>query len=194
MIGLFARNLENVWFGVACDENRVFATSFAKSREDALSSLLDCLPFNAPFEAFSKTSAFADKILTTMKDVYDGKDISNDIPFVYENMSPYNRKVLEVTAKIPVGFVASYGAVAKAAGGSPRSVGNAMAANPFAPIVPCHRVVKSDLTLGCYGGGKALKREMLIREKRGYKAKMSVLIDGKKLVAFPVEFLPEMRN
>ena len=92
---------------------------------------------------------------------------------------------------IPVGYVASYGALSEAAGGSPRAVGGVMASNPFAPIVPCHRVVKSDFTLGGYGGGLDTKAKMLTREKRGKSSPLDIPIAGKKLRLFPVELVLE---
>jgi O-6-methylguanine DNA methyltransferase len=187
MIGLFTLNLGGVWFGVACDEKRVFSTTFAKERQAALSSLLDAIPFDIPFEVFSKPSPFAAKVILSMKDVYDGKGLPKIFQLAAEHLSSYNRRVLETCALVPVGFVASYGAVAKATGGSPRAVGRVMAANPFAPIVPCHRVVRSDLTLGGYGGGSALKLAILSREKRGYKSKREIPMSNKKLTVFPVE-------
>ena len=189
MIGLFTMNLDDVWFGAACDEKRVYGTSFAKSVEGVLSSLLDCLPFDVPFEAFPKPSPFAEKVILTIKGAYDGKGVSEDFQFAAEKMSTYNRRVLEVTAKIPLGYVASYAAVAKAAGGSARSVGRVMATNPFAPIVPCHRVVKSDFTLGGYGGGLKAKHEILVREKRRHTAKLDIPVGNKKLQVFPVELV-----
>jgi len=189
MISLFTKNVKDVWLGVAWEENRVYGTSFAKSQKEALSCLLAGLPFSVPFEASTKLSPFAEKVLGTIENLYVGKDVSQKFQLATEHLSKYNGRVLEVTAKIPVGYVASYGAVAKAAGGSARSVGNAMASNPFAPIVPCHRVVKSDFTLGGYGGGPAVKREMLEREKRGQNSKLDILVDGKILRVYPVEMV-----
>jgi len=187
MIGLFTLDLEGVWFGVACDEERVFSTTFAKNQQAALSSLLDAIPFDIPFEVFSKPSPFAAKILYSVKGVYDGKGASEIFQLAAEHLSSYNRRVLETCALIPVGYVSSYGSVAKATGGSPRAVGGVMAANPFAPIVPCHRVVRSDLTLGGYGGGLDVKLAILSREKRGYKSKLKLPVSNRKLVVFPVE-------
>ena len=100
--------------------------------------------------------------------------------------------MLKATAEIPLGYVASYGSVAKAVGGGPRAVGNIMAANPFAPIVPCHRVVKSDFTLGGYGGGLKVKLELLRREKRGFSALKEIEANGGRLQVFPVEYV--LRN
>jgi hypothetical protein len=64
-----------------------------------------------------------------------------------------------------------------------------MATNPFAPIVPCHRVVSSDFTLGGYGGGLDAKLAFLEREKRGYPNRREILVNGKKLQVFPVELV-----
>lgn len=63
-----------------------------------------------------------------------------------------------------------------------------MASNPFAPIVPCHRVVRSDFTLGGYGGGLDLKAEMLAREKRGNSLPKEIPVGNRQLRIFPVEF------
>jgi hypothetical protein len=62
-----------------------------------------------------------------------------------------------------------------------------MAANPFAPIVPCHRVVKSDFTLGGYGSGLKVKLALLGRERRGFSASREIEVDGRRLQVFPVE-------
>ena len=104
-----------------------------------------------------------------------------------ENLSPFAKHSLEIARLIPVGYVTSYGALSKTVGGSPRAVGGVMAANPFAPIVPCHRVVRSDLTLGGYGGGLDLKEKMLVREKRGRILPMEIPVEAKRLQVLPVE-------
>jgi O-6-methylguanine DNA methyltransferase len=187
-IGLYTKNVDNVWFGVACDEEQVYTTTFADDKESALKSLLLCLPLNAEFETFSETSAFAEKVLRSIKSVYDGKGEAERVPLAAEGLSPFRKRVLEVARLIPVGYVTSYGALSEAAGGGPRAVGGVMASNPFAPIVPCHRVVRSDFTLGGFGGGLELKAEMLTREKRGMNSPREILVANKKLRVFPVEF------
>lgn len=189
MIGLFTKSMDNTWFGVACDENRIYATTFAKSREKVLSILCDRLPFGTPFKAFKKPSPFAERAILAIKSSYDGKAECEDFQLATEYLSEYKRKVLEVCAQIPLGYVASYGDVAKAAGGSPRSVGGVMANNPFAPIIPCHRVVKSDFSLGGYGKGTEMKLELLTREKRGRISGRDILIDEKKLGVHPTEIV-----
>jgi O-6-methylguanine DNA methyltransferase len=189
MISLYTKNIEDVWFGVAYDKEEVFATTFAFSEKRALQGLLESIPFDVPFQYLGKPSVFAEGVLGLLRNIYDGKDVSHSFSLATEHLSNYARKVIETVSLISLGYVASYGSVARAAGGSPRAVGRVMALNPFAPIVPCHRVVSSDFTLGGYGGGIKVKLDFLKREKRGYTAKREIQLNGKKLQVFPVEFV-----
>ena len=189
MINLYVKEVEGVWFGVAYEKEEVFATAFAPTENGVLRSLLHGIPFNVPFQQLKKPSSFAERVINSIKDIYDGKDMRNRFSLATEHLTDYARKVIEAVVLIPVGYVSSYGFIAKAVGGSPRAVGRVMASNPFAPIVPCHRVVCSDFTLGGYGGGLNLKREILSRERRGYSCEKEILVDCGKLRVFPVEFV-----
>jgi methylated-DNA-[protein]-cysteine S-methyltransferase len=124
-----------------------------------------------------------------LRTIYDGKDTATNLPLSTSHLPAYTKKVLKATSAIPLGYVISYGGIAKAVGGGPRAVGNVMAGNPFAPIVPCHRVVKSDFTLGGYGGGLRVKLELLRREQRGYSESSEIQINGGALTVFPVEYV-----
>ena len=177
-----------MWFGVACDQQLVFATSFDTTQQKTLESLLDSVPFNVQLQFLSEPTDFATDVLDLVKAVYDGKNTSQFLPLATAHLSKYMQRVLEVTALIPVGCVASYGAVAEVTGGSARAVGNVMAANPFAPVVPCHRVVGAGFKLGGYSGLQ-VKREILEREKRGYASPKEITVDNGKLHVFPVEFV-----
>ncbi len=147
MIKIYTQNLEGVWFGVACDQQQIAASSFGASQQGTLGGLLETIPYNAPFQVFDKPSHFAEDALVCLKKIYAGEPVDASPPLAYAHLPAYTQKVLKATMQIPLGYVTSYGEIAKAVGGSPRAVGNVMATNPFAPIVPCHRVVKSDLTL-----------------------------------------------
>jgi len=72
------------------------------------------------------------------------------------------RKLLEV----PLGYVTTYGDLAKAINlkNGQRVVGKIMKNNPFPVIIPCHRVVKSDGTIGGYAYGSETKKNMLSEE------------------------------
>jgi O-6-methylguanine DNA methyltransferase len=74
----------------------------------------------------------------------------------------FNQRVWAVCARIPAGRVATYADLARALGSTGyRAVGNAMNRNPYAPRVPCHRVVGSDGSLTGFAGGLEKKRRML---------------------------------
>ncbi|MEM1611649.1 MAG: MGMT family protein [Sulfolobales archaeon] len=82
---------------------------------------------------------------------------------------------------IPVGSVTTYASLAKAIGTSPRAVGRLLAMNDNPVIIPCHRVVKSDGSLGGYTpGGPVMKRRILELEGvrfRGEKVDPGCMID-----------------
>jgi O-6-methylguanine DNA methyltransferase len=80
-------------------------------------------------------------------------------------LSPFTNAVLSVVRRIPVGYVATYGDVAEAAGrpGAARAVGNIMR-DCRRPDLPCHRVVAAAGKLGGYGGNLELKRALLRAE------------------------------
>lgn len=190
MIEVYVKNSGEGWIGVASEAQRVFATAFADTQQQAIHCLLQSLPFDAPFEVTSAGSPFAEKTLFLIENVSSGRDVTpQKVCFATEHLSVYTRKVLQTVSLIPVGYVASYGAVAKVAGGGARAVGNVMAANPFAPVVPCHRVVSADFTLGGYSGGLDVKTALLKRERRGYTEKLELSVDRVMLVVFPVEFV-----
>ena len=79
----------------------------------------------------------------------------------------FQKKVLELTKKIPKGKVATYGFLAKMLGDVylSRAVGNALNKNPFPIVVPCHRVVRSDGFVGGFAKGTEAKVKLLKEEK-----------------------------
>ena len=80
--------------------------------------------------------------------------------------TPFEATVYAVVRRIPRGQTRSYRWVAQQLGnpGLARAVGNALNHNPYAPKVPCHRVIRSDGTIGGFARGPARKRAMLRRE------------------------------
>ena len=77
----------------------------------------------------------------------------------------FNERVWALTARIPAGKVVTYADIATALGTKAyRAVGNALNRNPYAPGVPCHRVVGSDGRLTGFAGGLVKKEELLNSE------------------------------
>lgn len=82
-------------------------------------------------------------------------------PIAFEGLSAWDRRVLESVRDIPFGETASYGEVARRVGaaGAARAAGGAVGRNPLALVVPCHRVIAGDGTLGGYGGSWPIDRD-----------------------------------
>lgn len=77
----------------------------------------------------------------------------------------FNQRVWALTARIPLGMIATYGDIARELNTKAyRAVGNALNRNPYAPTVPCHRVVGSDGSLTGFAGGLEKKRALLESE------------------------------
>lgn len=88
-----------------------------------------------------------------------------DMPLALEG-TPFQRAVWAALRKIPYGKTISYAELARRVGkpGAARAVGSANGRNPVGIIVPCHRVIAADGTLGGYGGGLERKRWLLDHE------------------------------
>lgn len=80
-------------------------------------------------------------------------------------MTAFRQTVYELLRKVPKGKVTTYGDMAKALGSSARAVGQAMRCNPFAPEVPCHRVVAATLDIGGFNGSWGEECENVQRKK-----------------------------
>jgi methylated-DNA-[protein]-cysteine S-methyltransferase len=188
VIEVYSQTVDGVTFAAALQNRKILVTTFRVDQQAALESILDNLPVGEPFEVCREVTAEAKTVLDALKAIYDGKDTDTTLTISTSRLPAYTNRVIQATIAIPVGYVTTYGAIAAAVGGGPRAVGNAMACNLFAPVVPCHRVVKSDFTLGGYGaGGLKVKLEFLKREKRGYTEPQTVDVCGGKLSVFPVE-------
>jgi methylated-DNA-[protein]-cysteine S-methyltransferase len=103
-----------------------------------------------------------------LAEYFSGKRTAFDLPVDLRSMSDFERAVLETAREIPYGEVLPYAEVARRIKKprASRAVGNALGHNPVAIVVPCHRVVRSDGTLGGYTGGVEYKRKLLAIEGR----------------------------
>lgn len=103
-------------------------------------------------------------IFHQFQDYFNGKiksfDIEIDVP------SGFLGEVMEWLMRIPYGKTVSYSGLANSMGrpGAARAVGNACARNPLPILVPCHRVVKSDGSIGGFQAGRRMKERLLAME------------------------------
>ena len=108
-----------------------------------------------------------DTVARQLDEYFAGRRHSFEVPLDWQLSKGFRRTVLEhLVADIGYGTTASYGTLARLSG-SPnavRAVGTTCATNPIPVVVPCHRVIRSDGTMGNYRGGPAAKRALLALE------------------------------
>ncbi len=97
----------------------------------------------------------------------EGDDIEFSLRLTtLDECSTFQQQVLRAEHAIPRGSVSTYGRIAAHLGvpGGARAVGRSLAGNPFPILIPCHRAIRSDMHLGGYQGGTAMKRALLEME------------------------------
>jgi methylated-DNA-[protein]-cysteine S-methyltransferase len=101
-----------------------------------------------------------------IEEYFAGRRSRFDLPLDFRLSHGFRRTVLSHLTEIGYGRTASYAAVAAAVGNpkAARAVGTACATNPLPVVVPCHRVLRGDGTIGQYVGGTEAKRALLTLE------------------------------
>lgn len=104
-----------------------------------------------------------DPVARELDDYFAGRRHTFDLPLDLQLARGFRREVLTHLRDIAYGRTASYGVVAAATGHprAVRAVGTACALNPLPIVIPCHRVVRSDGSVGNYAGGVAAKQTLL---------------------------------
>lgn len=107
-------------------------------------------------------------------------------PQVFPGVTPFAARVYAALGRVPAGRVITYAALARRVGcRSPRAIGQALRANPFAPHIPCHRVIASDLTPGGFQGrstGSALAGKLDLLRAEGVTFRKGRLADPGRLI------------
>ena len=149
------------WVGAIARGNRLLHTTLPRPTREAV---LDACP---PAVRFDRPAPLLLRLAEDLGRYFSGEavdftayalDVACETPFV--------RRALLAARGIPYGEVRSYAWLARAAG-SPRAfraAGQAMSRNPLPLVIPCHRVVRADGSLGGFGGGGRMKRALLLLE------------------------------
>lgn len=179
IISTYKKN--NLYFAVAVSSStkKIVRVSLPKSDEKEVISEISAL-----YPYFIISDEYED-IARKMSEIYEGKDVDLDLEMFDLRVDKSNKdlpvktdfikQVLLETHKIPCGDIETYKSLAeKLDSRAYRAVGTALARNPFPLVIPCHRVVKSDYSIGKYGGGSEMKKKILIKE--------GVKIKGNKVV------------
>jgi methylated-DNA-[protein]-cysteine S-methyltransferase len=108
-----------------------------------------------------------DDVFSELDQYFAGRRRSFDVAVDLAPLTPFQRRILAATARVPYGEVTTYRDVARRAGNeqASRAAGGALGANPIPIVVPCHRVVATDGSLGGYAGGLPAKRRLLALER-----------------------------
>ena len=146
------------WMGLAMDDGAVCACTLPRTRrEDALEEMT-AQGAREP----ARPSEVGD-LPERLRRYADGEavDLGKGVRIV--TGTPFQRQVWQALIEIPRGETRSYAWVARRVGRprAARAVGQAVGSNPLPVLVPCHRVLASDGSLGGYGGGLEMKEELL---------------------------------
>ena len=141
------------WIDIITEGNDLLRTGF---REELL------------FDSLSPPAApIVVEVIERLDRYFDGEPVDfSDIPVEVMDSTDFQQQVWNIIDQIPYGEVRSYQWIAEQIGKpkSARGVGNAVGANPFPILRPCHRVIRSNGALGGYGGGLERKRQLLALE------------------------------
>jgi len=157
------------YFAVAGTDGILCRTCLpATDRQVAQRELLKAVrPSDEPLQS---NDAFLPDLQERIVAYFEGEnvDFSTDPAVSLDSLSPFDRKVLQICREIPSGQTTTYGDLAVRVGhpGAARAVGSALAHNPIPLIIPCHRVLRTDGSLGGFSapGGLAIKRRLLRHE------------------------------
>ena len=152
------------WMGIGASERGVHSIVLPKvSRQAVHDELLGSCENQAQQHARNADAKCVHEAQSQLMEFLGNRRRELSFALDLSRGTPFQRQVWRAILRIPYGRVRSYRWVAERVGGSQyaRAVGHALGANPVPIIVPCHRVVTSDGSLGGFSGGLPVKRKLL---------------------------------
>jgi methylated-DNA-[protein]-cysteine S-methyltransferase len=154
------------YFGLAGTESGLYRTYLPGSKPAVLKSQL-----LKDFPEASIEPTFCQALQKQIVAYFEGArvDFSPNVPLVLDGVGDFSRCVLAACRNVQFGQVITYRELAKRSGrpAASRAVGGALARNPLALLIPCHRIIRTDGKLGGFSapGGIELKQRMLDLER-----------------------------
>lgn len=153
---------------VAADDEAVLALAVL-TPTDAFVAALE-RRFGRPVETTrtGRAGALLDRAVNQIEAYLLGERRSFDLPIRLDDRPAWDRSVLGGVREVSWGSVSSYGGIARLIGrpGAARAVGAAVGRNPIGLLIPCHRIIAGDGSIGGYGGAWYGTRERLLDIKR----------------------------
>jgi len=150
------------WMGILTSKDGILAATLPQTTRQQAFDLLGEKVKQADFSP-DKLSSLTQRF----QDYYSGKKIEFPDALDFSGATEFQKQVWQAARQIPHGETRSYGWIAKQIGKprAARAVGQALGKNPFLIVVPCHRVIAGDGTLGGFGCGLPAKQKLLKLEK-----------------------------
>jgi len=151
------------WMGIAESQKGIQAIVLPKRSKRAVESDLRTQT-DGPLQ--QEESTRLETARRQLLDYLEGKRDTFDVPLDLSQGTSFQRQVWRVLQRVPYGKLRSYQWIAARVGGRhyARAVGNAVGANPLPIVIPCHRIVAHDASLGGFSGGLSMKRKLLALE------------------------------
>jgi len=155
-------------FLAASSENGLLVFEFVDEKDRRVQRLRERFP---DAEVAEDTAGLQD-ILAALSESVDHPERPCPLPLDIRG-TDFQKRVWEILRRIPAGETTYYGAVAAELGSTDaRDATDAIANNPIAVLIPCHRVIKKDGSLSGYRGGARRKRALLFREQQAGEFKL----------------------
>ena len=179
---------------MALEERQFVATATGPTHDEALEWVCRSVRSDVAYEVIEEPTDFVNESVKMLADLENGDETNKRFTLSSTNFPARLQNVLYAAAAIPIGYVSTYGNIAKAAGSEARAVGRVMATNPLYPIVPCHRVVGADMKLVGYAGRQdenALNAKLrrLCAEIQGFTDQHVVNVVETTMLVYPVEWV-----
>jgi methylated-DNA-[protein]-cysteine S-methyltransferase len=141
---------------------------YLTAAEDGLCGVHYGVPTAFQKEESERAAAYLEQAASQLAAYFSGKLKVFTVALSSQAGTPFQKRVWEELAKIPYGETVSYAGLARRAGceTAVRAVGTANGKNPFAIVVPCHRVIATNGSLGGYNGGLERKSQLLALERQ----------------------------
>ncbi|HET9522214.1 MAG TPA: methylated-DNA--[protein]-cysteine S-methyltransferase [Candidatus Limnocylindrales bacterium] len=154
-------------YHVAATDRGIVAAEWSMSREAFEASVARRL-HGRPID-LAAARARLEAARPVLEGILAGRPVdASAVPLDVDDRPPFDQRVLLAVRDVPWGRTASYGEIARRVGAprAARAVGGAVGRNPISLVIPCHRIIAADGTLGGYGGDGPAERQASLERKR----------------------------